>query len=301
MKKKLLVFALMVSGLLSYGQQDSQFTQYMYNTVNINPAYAGSRGVMSIFALHRAQWVGLNGAPVTNALSINTPLSRSNVGLGISIINDKIAATQENTFSTDLSYTITTSESFKLSFGIKGTANIFNVDASQLNPVDPNDDSLQNYNKFTPNVGAGVYFYSDKAYVGFSVPNFIESERYSDNEVAILKEKINYYLMAGYVFELNDVIKFKPAMLTKVVQGAPIQMDISGNIMFMNKFSIGVAYRLNAAISALAGFQVTNGLFIGYGYDYETTNLRNFSSGSHEIFLRYEIFNNNQIITPRLF
>jgi type IX secretion system PorP/SprF family membrane protein len=251
--------------------------------------------------LHRAQWVGLNGAPVTNALSINTPLSRSNVGLGISIINDKIAATQENTFSTDLSYTITTSESFKLSFGIKGTANIFNVDASQLNPVDPNDDSLQNYNKFTPNVGAGVYFYSDKAYVGFSVPNFIESERYSDNEVAILKEKINYYLMAGYVFELNDVIKFKPAMLTKVVQGAPIQMDISGNIMFMNKFSIGVAYRLNAAISALAGFQVTNGLFIGYGYDYETTNLRNFSSGSHEIFLRYEIFNNNQIITPRLF
>jgi type IX secretion system PorP/SprF family membrane protein len=301
MKRKLLVFALMVSGLLSYGQQDSQFTQYMYNTVNINPAYAGSRGVMSIFALHRAQWVGLNGAPVTNALSINTPLSRSNVGLGISIINDKIAATQENTFSTDLSYTITTSESFKLSFGIKGTANIFNVDASQLNPVDPNDDSLQNYNKFTPNVGAGVYFYSDKAYVGFSVPNFIESERYSDNEVAILKEKINYYLMAGYVFELNDVIKFKPAMLTKVVQGAPIQMDISGNIMFMNKFSIGVAYRLNAAISALAGFQVTNGLFIGYGYDYETTNLRNFSSGSHEIFLRYEIFNNNQIITPRLF
>jgi type IX secretion system PorP/SprF family membrane protein len=301
MKKKLLVFALMVSGLLSYGQQDSQFTQYMYNTVNINPAYAGSRGVMSIFALHRAQWVGLNGAPVTNALSINTPLSRSNVGLGISIINDKIAATQENTFSTDLSYTITTSESFKLSFGIKGTANIFNVDASQLNPVDPNDDSLQNYNKFTPNVGAGVYFYSDKAYVGFSVPNFIESERYSDNEVAILKEKINYYLMAGYVFELNDVIKFKPAMLTKVVQGAPIQMDISGNIMFMNKFSIGVAYRLNAAISALAGFQVTNGLFIGYVYEYETTNLRNFSSGSHEIFLRYEIFNNNQIITPRLF
>jgi type IX secretion system PorP/SprF family membrane protein len=301
MKRKLLVFALMVSGLLSYGQQDSQFTQYMYNTVNINPAYAGSRGVMSIFALHRAQWIGLNGAPVTNALSINTPLSRSNVGLGISIINDKIAAAQENTFSTDLSYTITTSESFKLSFGIKGTANIFNVDASQLNPVDPNDDSLQNYNKFTPNVGAGVYFYSDKAYVGFSVPNFIESERYSDNEVAILKEKINYYLMAGYVFELNDVIKFKPAMLTKVVQGAPIQMDISGNIMFMNKFSIGVAYRLNAAISALAGFQVTNGLFIGYGYDYETTNLRNFSSGSHEIFLRYEIFNNNQIITPRLF
>jgi type IX secretion system PorP/SprF family membrane protein len=301
MKRKLLVFALMVSGLLSYGQQDSQFTQYMYNTVNINPAYAGSRGVMSIFALHRAQWIGLNGAPVTNALSINTPLSRSNVGLGISIINDKIAAAQENTFSTDLSYTITTSESFKLSFGIKGTANIFNVDASQLNPVDPNDDSLQNYNKFTPNVGAGVYFYSDKAYVGFSVPNFIESERYSDNEVAILKEKINYYLMAGYVFELNDVIKFKPAMLTKVVQGAPIQMDISGNIMFMNKFSIGVAYRLNAAISALAGFQVTNGMFIGYGYDYETTNLRNFSSGSHEIFLRYEIFNNNQIITPRLF
>ncbi|MFV8367919.1 type IX secretion system membrane protein PorP/SprF, partial [Flavobacterium sp. XS1P27] len=194
MKTKLFSFVLMFTAFVSYAQQDAQFTQYMYNTININPAYAGSRGALSIFALHRTQWVGLDGAPVTNAASVNTPLNGSNLGLGVSIINDKIGPTTENTISADLSYTVPTSETFKLSFGIKATANFFNLDVNRLNPVD-DDPSLHDFNnKFTPNIGAGVYLHSDKAYVGFSIPNFIESNRYDDNEVAIFKEKINYYL-----------------------------------------------------------------------------------------------------------
>src|SRR6187402_717780 len=193
MKTKILIFVLMFTGVSSYAQQDAQFTQYMYNTININPAYAGSRGALSIFALHRTQWVGLDGAPVTNAVSMNTPLNNSNLGLGVSLINDKIGPTTENAISADLSYTIQTSETWKLSLGMKATANLFDVDPSKLNSVDP-DPSLQNYSKFSPNIGAGIYYHSNKAYVGFSVPNFIQTNRYDDNEVAIFKEKINYYL-----------------------------------------------------------------------------------------------------------
>ena len=295
----------MFTAFTSYAQQDAQFTQYMYNTININPAYAGSRGALSIFAMHRTQWVGLDGAPVTNVASINTPLNNNNLGLGISFINDKIGPTNENTISADFSYTIQTSETFKLSFGIKGTANLFNLDISKLNPVDayPVDQSIQNIdNKFSPNIGTGVYLHSDKAYVGFSIPNFIESDRYDNNEVAIFKEKINYYLIAGYIFDLNRTIKFKPAVLSKFIEGAPLQVDISGNFMFNEKFVVGIAYRWSAALSAMVGFQISNGMYIGYGYDRETTRLNNYNSGSHEFFLRYEIFKNNgKIITPRFF
>ena len=292
----------MFTGMLSYAQQDAQFTQYMYNTINVNPAYAGSRGAMSIFALHRTQWVGLDGAPVTNAVSFNTPINGSNLGLGASLINDRIGPTHENTISADVSYYIRTSETFKLSFGIKATANLFDLDQTKLNPVDATDPSLLDFNKFTPNIGAGIYLHSDKAYVGFSVPNFIESKRYNDNEIAIFKEKINYYLIAGYVFDLDDSIKFKPALLTKMVQGAPLQVDISGNFMFNDRFVVGVAYRWSAAVSAMVGFQVSDGLYIGYGFDNETTNLKHYNSGSHELFLRYEMFNNiSKMTTPRFF
>lgn len=302
MKTRILLFALMFTGMVSYAQQDAQFTQYMYNTINVNPAYAGSRGAMSIFALHRTQWVGLDGAPVTNTVSVNTPLNGSNLGLGVSLINDKIGPIQDNSFSADISYTIQTSETYKLSFGIKATAKLFNLDVTKLNPVDATDASLQNYNKFSPNIGAGIYLHSDKAYIGFSIPNFIETQNYNDNQVAIYKQKINYYFIAGYVFNMGDAVKFKPALLTKMVQGAPLQVDVSGNFMFNQKFVVGIAYRWSAALSAMVGFQVSDGMYIGYGYDRETTNLKNYNSGSHEIFLRYEIFNNiDKITTPRFF
>lgn len=286
-------------------QQDSQYTQYMYNTIAINPAYAGSRGALSVFGLYRTQWVGLDGAPETSTFSVNTPLNNSNLGLGVSLVNDKIGPTNENTLSADLSYTVPTSETYKLSFGIKATANLFNLDMNKLDTETQGDLQFQNLdNKITPNIGAGVYWHSDKAYVGLSVPNFIETKRYDNDDTAIFKDKINYYFMAGYVFNLDrlEYIKFKPALLTKMVQGAPLQVDVSGNFMFNDKFVIGLAYRWSASLSAMAGFQVTDGLYIGYGYDHETTNLRKYNSGSHEIFLRFEFFNNyNKMISPRFF
>jgi type IX secretion system PorP/SprF family membrane protein len=301
MRKLVLVF--MFFSVAGFAQQDAQFTQYMYNTININPAYAGSRSAMNIFGLYRTQWVGLDGAPETSSFSLNTPLSNSNLGLGVSLVNDKIGPTTENTFSADLSYTIPTSETFKLSFGVKATANLFNLDVNKLSPEDQGDTQFQNLNsKFSPNIGAGIYWHSDKAYIGLSVPNFLETNRYDDNEVAIFKEKINYYLIAGYVFDLNPDIKFKPAVLTKLVEGSPLQVDLSGNFMFNDKFVVGVAYRWSAALSAMVGFQITDGLYLGYGYDRETTNLNNYNSGSHEIFLRFELFTDySRITSPRFF
>ena len=305
MRAKLFFFVIMFVTIAGYAQQDAQYTQYMYNTININPAYAGSRGALSVFGLYRTQWVGLDGAPETSTFSVNTPINNSNLGVGVSLVNDKIGPTNENTFSADLSYTIQTSADFKLSFGIKGSANFFNLDVTKLNPESQGDPQFQDLNnKFSPNVGAGVYWHSDKAYIGLSVPNFIETNRYDDNDYAIYKDRINYYLIAGYVFDLDRLqyIKFKPALLTKMVQGAPLQVDVSANFMFMDKLVLGVAYRWSASLSAMAGFQISDGLYIGYGYDRETTKLNNYNSGSHEIFLRYEFFRkNSKMTTPRFF
>lgn len=303
MRTRILTIVLLFTAAISQAQQDAQFTQYMYNTININPAYAGSRGMLSIFGLHRTQWVGLDGAPVTNAFSMNTPINESRVGLGLSFINDRIGPTKENQISADVSYTIPMANEFKLSFGIKATANLFQLDRSMLNPDVVVDPSLQNIdNEFSPNIGAGVYLHSDKFYAGLSVPNFIETAHYSDFDETISKEKLNYYFITGYVFDVSPNLKFKPALLTKMVFGAPLQVDVSGNFLIAEKFVLGAAYRWDAAFSGLAGFQVTDGLFIGYGYDRETTELRNYNSGSHEVFLRFELFKKvDRITTPRFF
>ncbi len=303
-KMKKLILVLLFCSTASFAQQDAQFTQYMYNTINVNPAYAGSRGVLSIFGLYRTQWVGLDGAPETSSFSVNTPVG-NNVGLGVSLINDKIGPTNENNLSADFSYSIPTSATAKLSFGIKGSANLFKLDPTKLTPEDQGDPQFQDFkNKFTPNIGAGVYWHTDKAYVGLSVPNFIQTNRYDDNDVAIYKDKINYYFIAGYVFDLDryETVKFKPAIMTKMVEGSPLQVDASANFMFNDKFVIGVAYRWSASVSLLAGFQITDGLYLGYAYDRETTKLVNYNSGSHEIFLRFEFLNKyGRITSPRFF
>lgn len=293
---------LLLFGILSYSQQDSQYTQYMYNTINVNPAYAGTRETFNAFVLHRNQWVGLDGAPVTNTASVNTNVGDSRFGVGVSFVNDNIGPTQENAISADIAYIIPLSGEYKLSFGIKGTANFYSLDANKLTIFQANDPEFQNLNgKISPNFGTGVYFYSDKFYVGASVPNFNKTKYYDANDVSINTKSVNYYLLSGYVFDLSQSVKFKPSFLAKVDEGAPLQLDVNANFMFNDKFVIGGSYRLESAVSLLAGFQFSNNWFLGYGYDLETTKLSNYNSGSHEIFLRYEIFKNTRISTPRFF
>ena len=285
-------------------QQDPQYTQYMYNTSNINPAYAGTRGNLSIFGNYRTQWVGLDGAPKTANLSVSTPLGDSGLGLGVNYMNDRIGAMDENNISVDLSYAIDVNQDYKLAFGLKATANLLNVDYTRLNIYSAKDPvAMTNIdNQFSPNIGAGLYLYSEKSYLGLSVPNFLTTDRYDDNEVTTMRQKAHFYLMGGYVFELNPSLKFKPAFLAKAVSGAPLQMDLTANFLIIDKFTVGAAYRWDASVSALAGFQVNDNLFVGYSYDADTTKLANYNSGSHEIFLRFDLFNNRtRMNTPRFF
>ena len=288
----------------SVAQQDPQFTQYMYNTINVNPAYAGSRGVMSVFGMYRAQWVGLEGAPNTAATSIHSPIENSRVGLGLTVSNDQIGISERNTVSTDFSYTINTSDSYKLSFGLKGSASLLNVDYNKLNKYDKNDPKFQNNidNQFSPNIGAGVYYHSDKLYAGVSVPFILETKHFDDNTNSVAKDALHYYFIGGYVFDVSESTKFKPAFLIKSVKGAPLQADLTANFMFHEKFVVGGAWRWSAAVSGLVGFQVDNNWFVGYTYDSDTTKLANYNSGSHEIFLRYEFKGKQEkIISPRFF
>ncbi|MDM1458393.1 type IX secretion system membrane protein PorP/SprF [Myroides odoratimimus] len=285
-------------------QQDPQYTQYMYNTNMINPAYAGSRGTLNVFGMYRTQWVGLDGAPKTANVSVSTPLGESGLGLGVNFTNDRLGAMDENNISVDLAYAIDLNADYKLAFGLKGTANLLNVDYTKLNIHNPTDPVSQENinNKFNPNIGAGVYLYSDKAYVGLSVPNFLTTDRYDDNDITTMRQKMHFYLMGGYVFDLSQDILFKPAALVKAVSGAPLQVDLTANFLLYDKFTLGAAYRWDASVSALAGFQVNENLFVGYSYDFDTTTLRHYNSGSHEVFLRFELFNRRSTINaPRFF
>lgn len=305
MKLRLIIIGLLLNSFFASAQQEAQFTQYMYNTSNINPAYAGSRGSLSALIMHRTQWVGMDGAPVTNTVAISTPLGfLQKLGLGISVINDRIGPTDNNTVSVDLSYNIPVSDVYKLAFGIKGTANMLNVDFNKVKLFNPNDElNRENIdNRFSGNVGAGVYLYSDNTYIGLSVPYMLENNYYDNDIQYVASERMHFHLMAGHVFEIGGETKFKPSILTKVVKGAPLQVDLSANFLFFDKLTLGAAYRWSAAVSALAGFQISNSWMIGYAYDKDTTRLGNFNSGSHELFLRYELFSKyDKVVSPRFF
>ncbi len=303
------VFLLLFMGAAT-AQQDAQYTQYMYNTVSVNPGYAGSRGHMSIAALYRAQWVGLDGAPKTQTLNLHTPVGYNGVGMGISIVNDQIGPTSETYFDLDFSYTIQTSDDARLSFGIKGSAHLLDIRFSELNQnlADPGgpDPTLQQdiQNRFSPNIGAGVYYHTQRFYAGFSVPRILETTHFDESSLSTASERMNFYLITGYVMDMNAFWKFKPALLTKVVQGAPLQVDISANFMYNDKFILGAAYRWDAAFSGMLGFQLSPSFLIGLAYDREITELGSaaFNDGSFEVILRYDFIRvQGNLKSPRFF
>ncbi|MFC4222137.1 PorP/SprF family type IX secretion system membrane protein [Flagellimonas marina] len=305
--KGLLTVLLLGAMGMVHAQQDAQYTQYMYNTVSVNPAYAGSRGHLSIAALYRNQWLGLDGAPETQTLNIHTPVGYRGVGLGVSIVNDKIGPTSETYFDVDFSYTIQTSWEGRLSFGLKASAHMLDIRYSELDEfeIDPQLQSQQDIqNKFSPNVGAGVYYHTDRFYAGLSAPRILETTHFDTSSVSTAKEQINLYAITGYVWDLNPFLKFKPTLLTKVVQGAPLQVDLSANFMLNERFIGGVAYRWDAAFSGLFGFMVSDQLMIGLAYDREITELgaATFNDGSFEVILRYDFIRNlGNLKSPRFF
>ncbi|MDF0715477.1 type IX secretion system membrane protein PorP/SprF [Muricauda sp. 334s03] len=315
MIKKHIITTLLFIGIISMGamaQQDAQYTQYMYNTLSVNPAYAGSRGQLSFAGLYRSQWVGLDGAPETFTLNLHSPIRNSRLGYGVSIVNDNIGdgVVQETYLDAVISYTIDVSMDAKLSFGLKAGGNMLSLDFNGLRNFDEEVIDQNNIdNKFTPNFGLGIYYHTDKFYAGLSAPNVLESEYFdndnSDDGVNFLSaERMNIYLITGYVFDIGADLQFKPALLTKAVSGAPLQVDLSASFLFANKFSFGAAYRWDAAVSGLVGFQVTDQIMLGLAYDREVTELggTQFNDGSFEVFLRLELLKSFQrTISPRFF
>ena len=306
------VFILFVLGFFTItvnAQQDAQYTQYMYNTLSINPAYAGSRDVFSFVGLYRTQWVGLDGAPRTITASGHSPVGE-HIGIGVNVTNDEIFISKETYFDIDFSYTINVTEIGQLAFGIKGGGQLLNIDSNLANhgPYNTGDSSAEIFidNKFSPQFGAGAYYYTNKFYLGLSVPNILENDHFDEssnsNSDAIAKERVGYYMMTGYTFDLSDNLLFKPSLLTKIVEGSPLQVDVSANFLLYDKLTLGVAYRWSAAISAMVGFQITDQLMLGFSYDEDTTELANYNDGSYEFFLRFELFNKtDKILSPRFF
>lgn len=286
----------------AHAQQDSQYTQYMYNTHSVNPAYAGSRGSLSIMGIYRNQWVGLDGAPETLNFSLHSPIGVKGVGLGLGFMSEKIGPTAESIVTADFSYTIPLESELKLAFGIKGGVSIWDMDPTKLNIFNPNDYNLRQENTSSPVIGAGLYLYTPKWYIGLSTPNILETQHYDEVQISTASEKTHVYLIGGYVFTINPNLKLKPAILAKAVVGAPLALDFSANALLNDVLTFGLAYRLNAAVSALAGFQISDKIMIGYSYDYDTTALGNYNSGSHEIFLRFELGTRLKTkVNPRFF
>ncbi len=304
MKKILIVLLLSFFSLVELSaQQDPQYTQYMYNMNVLNPAYAGSRGNLTINALGRTQWVGIDGAPNTATFSIHSPLNNDKLGLGFSVIYDEIGPVKETNVYGDFSYSIRTSVEGKLAFGIKAGATFQDLGLVSLLALDQNDVLLEdNVNNVFPNVGAGLLYYTEKFYAGLSVPNLLESDHFEKENGVITRasEKMHYFGTLGYVFDLSESVKLKPSTMVKAAIGAPVSIDLSANVLFNEKVEFGLSHRLDDSISGMIGFNVNPDFRVGYAYDYTLSNLGDYNSGSHELMLLYD-FSRKKIKSPRFF
>ncbi|GAA3601780.1 type IX secretion system membrane protein PorP/SprF [Flavivirga amylovorans] len=280
----------------SFAQQDPQFTQYMYNMSVINPAYAtADEAILNLGGLYRTQWVGVEGAPSTGTFFAHTPINEK-IEMGISFSNDNIGdIVNENNIYADFAYILPVGFEAKLSLGIKAGVTLFDVnfDGFNLQSGDTSTDIAfnENINKTFPNLGIGAFYFTENYYIGLSAPNLLTT-KHIETENGIKStgvQDIHYFLTGGYVFDINRDVKFKPAFMAKSVRGAPWSVDVTANVLFNNRFEAGLGYRLDDAISGLVSFRVTPELRIGYAYDFTTTNLGDFNSGSHEIFILFDV------------
>ena len=275
-----------------HAQKEPQYTQYMYNIGSFNPAYVGTVESPEIIGLYRAQWVDIPGAPTTIRAGANIPFNNEKMGLGINIVNDVLGPSKQTYFDVAYSYEIQLSDETKLSFGLNAGGSSLNVDFSEGTFEQGSDPSLLggNYSSFYPTVGAGLFMYHEEDwYLGASVPNFLTDELYNDEVATIVEDYMQLNVIGGYVFQLSDRTKFKPAFLVNYLQGSPVNINLSANFQFIDALTIGASYRFDNAVSGLAGFQISNAMFIGYAYDYNTNGLGEYSGGSHEAILKFYI------------
>lgn len=303
---KYILVGLCVAGIHQVNaQQDPMFSQYMFNMLSVNPAYAGSADLLSVNAIYRDQWVDFDGAPRTQTITAHSPLRKETLSVGGSIINDSHGKIRQTGLYGDVSYRIFFDRS-KLAFGLKGGINFFQANLTELSPVEADDPAFQQNinNRTLPNFGAGVMWYSQTTYVGLSVPKIL-SNKLIDGTLPDFKnnsERQHFFLVAGTVLEVNNYINFKPAGTLRVVNGAPPSFDLTANFMFYEKFWVGAMYRFQESVGMLLQYEINNKMRIGYAYDYSTTDIGNYSSGSHEIMLGVDFGKNaGGDISPRFF
>jgi type IX secretion system PorP/SprF family membrane protein len=275
----------------------------MFNTISINPAYAGSREALSVVALHRSQWVGLGGGPTTQTFSIHAPMKNENVGLGFSFINDQVGFENTSFIYADYSYTIRIGLETKLAFGVKGGFTSYSID-QELRNAEPNDPAISGIeDRRSPNIGAGLFLHTNKWYLGLSDPRILNNNNTQSENFAAL-DRVSSYFTGGLVMDINEGVKFKPSFLVKGTNGAPLSYDLTANFLFNDKLWLGAAYRISkstGALGAVADFQISKQLRVGYAYEYPTTDALSFTNSTHEILLIFEVFKSIKAKPPRYF
>lgn len=287
--KNIMVLLVLFNVGMTFGQQTEQSSLYMYNALYYNPAYAGSRNTISATLLAREQWVGLNGAPSSQFFSFHTPLKNQSVGIGLHANNDKIGSRHKTSAYLDLSGSVRLNHNNdRINVGLSAGIDNYQFGFSSLYAYDPNDPLvLADYSTLKPNVGAGVYYYGDRHYVGFSVPMIVEwNDDFSGVNSNITKR--HFFLSAGYVLPLNSVFDFKPSTLIKIVPGAPVTFDLNGSLMAYKKFWIGAMYRYNEGVGLNLAMVIKDNFTVGYAYDYPINELRNYQYGSHELMIQFD-------------
>lgn len=308
--KSMFIMVLTLISVTIYAQQIPMYTHYMYNTLVINPAYAGSRDALTVTALHRSQWVGFEGAPSTQTLTLHAPLRNQHIGLGLAVMNDKIGPLNNSSVTGNFAYIMQLTAKAKLSLGISAGVNMISANLDKLRLDQQNDPAFVNNinNKITPDFGAGIYYSRERFYAGVSVPNLLQNttSKTSDanNNIINANDQRHYFLIAGTMLKISENLSFKPTTLVKVTPGAPIQADVTASFVIVNRLLLGAMFRSSDAAGALVGFDITNKLHIGYSYDWSYgLKTSTYNQGSHEIMIRYDFFLNSkkQINTPRYF
>jgi len=311
MKKIIIIGIALLGGLSTYAQQEAMFTHYMFNTLAINPAYAGSRDALTVTALHRSQWVGFDGAPTTQTLTLHSPVFNNKIGLGLSVVNDKIGPLNTTAFYGDFAYKLKVSKKGTLAFGLKGGINLVQGDLNTLQLEDEGDESFSNNieSDVSPNFGFGMYYSTSKWYVGLSTPKLLENKFSNSNSTestAVSAEQRHYFLIAGTVFNLNEdgSLKLKPTTFVKVTNGAPLEADLTGMVIIKDKIELGAMFRTGDAVGLLVGYNFTDQLRFGYSFDWSFANTTGkYNNGSHEVMLRYDFIYKDKakIRSPRYF
>lgn len=297
-----LILLVLFAFVNSNAQQQPQFTQYMYNTIAVNPAYAGSRDVLNITLLSRNQWTGIKDGPETQTLTFNSPLRNEKLGIGMSFLKDELGFESFTSAYGDFSYTVKLSEKTELSFGLKAGATYYKLDDELLASDDPYfNDRL---NRWNFNMGAGVLFHNNKWYAGLSTPRIINHDKNNDSQYQSL-DRLHVYLIGGYVFNIAKKWKFKPSVLYKYTKGAPVSTDVTAMFLYNEKLWLGTSYRINGDQrdwGFIVDVQATRQFRVGYAYEIPSGDIKQYTSGSHEILLIYEFkFLKNKMKSPRYF